>query len=342
MTDSAAERGRRLEQDIGAFFQRNGYDVRWNQVIEGRSGARHEIDVMADKSDALTTFRVAVECKAWSSPIEKDVVSKLHYVMGDLGFHKGIIVSLAGARSGAEVAARELGIELWGPTELRRHLGDAALVDIAGSAAMVGTGTIAWGYPFSSSAEAAQQVVEAAGKGRLGLRTLETVVWFAPLWVPVYALQLTIAQPRQKRLQTRLTSAVVSNVYEALSGEFVGVVSPGVEELRLGSVRALKPLLRDVHVHVALRKAVDARARVTSAAAVQRHEAKLHSLGVPTPCQNVSIDSTSVLYLSVFAGALRGAAGDRIVAVSGLTGTVSERLSRVLTANLAHVRQSFH
>src|SRR5262245_42805170 len=89
---SAAETGRRLEQQMAVFFQTHGYAARCNEVLEGRSGGRHEIDVYAEKSDALTTFRVAVECKAWQHPIEKDVVSKLHYVMTDLGLSKGIIV----------------------------------------------------------------------------------------------------------------------------------------------------------------------------------------------------------------------------------------------------------
>jgi hypothetical protein len=341
MTATSAERGRRLEQDVGAFFQRNGYLVRLNQIINGRTGSPHEIDVLAEKSDALTSFRVAIECKAWGSPIEKDVVSKLHYVMGDLGIHKGIVVSLAGARSGAETAARELGIELWGPDELRRHLGEAIFTDVAGSVSTRAGGTTGYGYPFRALPEAAQQLVQHAGKGRLGLRTLEAVVWFAPLWVPTYLIRLTVAQPQLKRLRTRLTSSVVDNVYEAISGEFLGRLMPGLEEVDLGGARALKPLRRDVQVHAIIRKAVDARSRVTSAAAIERHENTLRGLGVSTPCQTVSIDSTSLVFMPVFAGFLQTPDAERVVAVSGFSGSVSEPLSRVLTANLAYVRQSF-
>src|SRR4051794_10162837 len=103
------EVGRDLEQRIAAFFGQNGYTTQCNAFVEGRSGGRHEIDVLAEKSDALTTYRVAVECKAWQAPIEKDVVSKLHYVVNDAGLSKGIIVSLGGARSGADRTAADLG-----------------------------------------------------------------------------------------------------------------------------------------------------------------------------------------------------------------------------------------
>ena len=78
-------------------------------MLEGRSGGRHEIDVMATKADGVTTFKVFVECKAWNVPIEKDVVTKAAYVINDLGFNKGIVVSLAGVRVGAVKSAEQLG-----------------------------------------------------------------------------------------------------------------------------------------------------------------------------------------------------------------------------------------
>ncbi|MGH9892704.1 MAG: restriction endonuclease, partial [bacterium] len=89
-------KGRLLEERIATFLAGNGYSTKQNVFLEGRSGGRHEIDVLAEKDDGITTFRLAVECKAWNTPIEKDVVSKLAYVMTDLGLNKGIVVSLKG------------------------------------------------------------------------------------------------------------------------------------------------------------------------------------------------------------------------------------------------------
>jgi len=60
-----------------------------------------------------------VECKAWDRPIENDVVSKVSYVVRDLGLNKAIVVALRGWRIGAEKSAKELGIELWGRTKLK-------------------------------------------------------------------------------------------------------------------------------------------------------------------------------------------------------------------------------
>ena len=340
---SPAERGRRLEQHIAAYFSSYGYVVQSNQVLTGRSGGRHEIDVLAEKTDPLTSFRIAVECKAWSHPIEKDVVSKLHYVMTDLGIHKGVVVSLAGVRTGAQTAAAELGIDVWGPDELRRHLGESVFADVAGGAPPPrgGSGRMAYGWPFGADASHAHEAIRREGKGRLGLRTLENTTWFAPIWVPAYLLRLTVAQPHTKRLRQQITSVVLDNAYEALGGGYIGSISSGPVELPLADVVAIKPKCRETQVHGSLRKAVEARQKVTSTAAVERHNANLRRLGLPVPCQTLSIDQTILVHLPAYAGLLQTTGQDRMVAVDGITGMVDPRLSQALTSHLAHVRASF-
>ena len=120
---SAAEKGSDLERRIARFFAENGYRTVSNQKLVGRSGGRHEIDVLAERSDGVTSVRIAVECKAWQAPIDKTVIAKAAYVCADLGINKVIVVSLHGWQVGAERAAADQGIELWGPTELEQRLG---------------------------------------------------------------------------------------------------------------------------------------------------------------------------------------------------------------------------
>jgi Restriction endonuclease len=339
---SPAERGRRLEQHIAAYFSAHGYTAQSNQILTGRSGGRHEIDVLADKSDALTSYRAAIECKAWNHPIEKDVVSKLHYVMTDLGIHKGVIVSLAGIRSGAKTAAAELGIDLWGPDELRHHLGESVFADVAGSAAPPrGSGQFAYGWPFQAEVGVAERLMRAEGKGRLGLRTVEPVTWLAPMWVAAYLLRMTIAQPRMKRLRQQLTSIGVDGIYDSLDGGFVSHPPGPLVELQLGDTAAIKPILREAQLQTVLRKAVDARQKVTSTAAIERHDTNLQRLGLPVPCRSLSIDQATLIYLPVFAGLLQTRTQDRVVAVDGYTGTVDLAISHLLTSHLAHMRSSF-
>jgi hypothetical protein len=124
---SAQDKGAALERSIEQFFIESGYETQRNVILEGRSGGRHEIDVLASKADGVTTIRIFVECKAWNSPIEKDVVTKAAYVMGDLGFNKAIVVSLAGCRVGAEQSAEQLGVDLWDTFEIEKRLGKVAV-----------------------------------------------------------------------------------------------------------------------------------------------------------------------------------------------------------------------
>lgn len=338
---SAVEQGRRLEAQVAAFFGRNGYEARCNQVLEGRSGGRHEVDVLAEKSDLLTTFRVAIECKAWQTPIEKDVVAKLHHVMTDLGLSKGIVVSLAGCRSGAEQAAADLGIELWGPDELRRHLGDAAVGALTVPAAAVNQ-THGWGLVPTVPLDQATVTIQNAGKGRFGLRTLEQVIWASPVWVPVYSMRLSVAQPEVKRLRTRLRETSVVNLYEALSGSYLAPVRHSAwQQVEMDHRTKLKPVVRDTKVQAALRKAVEAYSKVTSAAAVERHTANLASLGVPTPCNSLSFDGCELVHLPYYAGILQGPTGQRVVAVTGWSGAVSDAVSQTLTSNITQLRSQF-
>lgn len=335
---SSVAQGRLLEQRVASYFQHHGYRVLTNQILVGRSERRHEVDVLARKSDALTEFAVAIECKAWNTPIEKDVVTKLHYVMDDLGLHKGIIVSLAGSRAGADTAAQRHGIEIWGSEELRRRLGEDIFAASASSQVHTG-GRMILGWPFASDAAAAQKVIGDLGRGRFGMRTLETLVWFAPLWVPAYVLHLTVAQPHVRRMRQRIASVALANTYDALAGQCLGRAHHAPVELAAGSITVLNPVLRESTVTGGIRKAVETRRKVTSAAAIQRHDAQLTAAGLPTPLHDVSIDHVTLTHLPVYAGLLRSDQ-DRIVAVSARTGAVDQQLSAVLTSKISYLRSA--
>lgn len=57
------------ERKIGGYFRRRGYNVVENKRIKGKSGAEYEIDVLAE--DYFGFVRIACQCKAWRSDLEK-------------------------------------------------------------------------------------------------------------------------------------------------------------------------------------------------------------------------------------------------------------------------------
>lgn len=337
MTGSAG-RAHQLEECIGDHFATHGYVVRRNAYLDGRSGGRHEIDVLAEKSDGLTTFRLAVECKAWESPIEKDVVSKLSYVLADLGLNKGIIVALHGWRAGAEQAAVELGIDLWGPAELDRQLGGAVARQLdVGSPAR-----LASGYQFAASEDRALSRARLQGKGRLGLRTVEQLTWFGPAWVPVYLVDLSVTSMAVRRGRERFLTRRVTNMYEAVSGTFLGAASPANGDLVEVDLTggAVRPGVRDTKVASEIRRGFERWSEVQQDAAKLRHAAALEALGVELPCRGVTVDECTLVYAPTYIGWLRAGDHERIVAISGTSGALSEQLSEVLTSSISHVRAS--
>jgi hypothetical protein len=46
--DNSSDKGAALEQAIAAFFASSGYTVTPNMVLEGTSGGKHEVDVLAE------------------------------------------------------------------------------------------------------------------------------------------------------------------------------------------------------------------------------------------------------------------------------------------------------
>jgi Holliday junction resolvase len=234
-----AEKGRRLEAEVARALAAGGYAARRNVVREGRSGAHHEIDVLADKSDGLTTFTVMVECKAWDRPVDKEVLAKAAFVAADVGADKTIVVALRGATGGAALSAAELGVELWGPEELERRLGHVQLAALGAARAPTALG-------FAVAVEEARAVRLAErqrGKGILGLGA-EEVAWFGLVWLP--CLLLTLGCTRlEGRLHKRTRHSSVFNLYEALDGALLEsfAVDPAVAEVEVGPQR-LPPLVK--------------------------------------------------------------------------------------------------
>ena len=97
----------------------------------------------------------------------------------------------------------------------------------------------------------------------------------------------------------------------------------------------------DTHVVAEIRKVVARYRSVSQPSAQERHAAQLAELGVPTPCHAVAVERSHLVHLPMHLAILGGREGERVVAVDGRRGALSERVSAVLTENIGHVRQAF-
>ncbi len=327
-------RGRELEQLLGGFLTRHGYQVRYNVVIEGRSGARHELDVVGDKSDGLTSFRLVVECKAWNAAIDKDVVYKLAGVLADLGAAKGIIAALSGWTVQAAQVAAQANIELWGPDELTARLGQATVSDLRFTSSPVQ----ALGVLFVAAGEPARRLVERSARGTLGVGR-EEIVWFGLIWLPVWILQLGITRLEGFRRVSRVTRSW--NRYEALTGRHLGSSHepPQLVPIDLGTSH-LRPILSDAKIRETLIASVERWRSVSSEEAKKRHAANLAKAGLQVPFRHVAAEGSQPAYEPLWSAFLTKGGKERIVAIDGVTGRERPDLGHALTTRVQWVRES--
>jgi hypothetical protein len=336
VTDGAAQvRGAELERRIEQYLSLHGYACRRNAVLEGRSGGHHEVDVLAEMSDGVTGYRLAVECKAQHRPVEKDVVAKLAFVVGDLGLQKGIVASLAGSRLGAEQSARELGIDLWGPAELETRLGQVALAELAaGPAVHLGPG-----LPLACSPGTAERLVRGDRRGLLRGGP-EQVEWLRLVWVAHHVLALAVTWPHPGRLARRrgaLQATWQWNFYDGVTGAFSGAVweAPALVEADLSVT--IPPAVPAGKLVAGVRRAVTRREQILTAAARDRSAAALHDLGLPEAACSITVEEAGLAYWPFYLALLRSGTKVRLVAVDAHLGTLSPSAGRLLTGAVGYV-----
>jgi hypothetical protein len=332
------EKGAALEQQIAAYFRINGYDADLNAKLEGKSGAIHEIDVLVHKSDGITDFTLAVECKAWETPIEKSVVSKLSMVISDIGINKGLIVSLQGWRSGAEKSARQERIELWGPDELSQRLGAVALAEL--HSRQRNQYAVQAVREISVPMDKLEQTLASQAKGPLGT-SREEIVWSELVWVPFHLVELrysTVVKEFLRKPTTKVTPAW--SMYNALDDTYFWTQPdrPDCTDRQVDLVIAAKtkPLALGKTLVATVTKANEVR----TANARDRYLAKLYDMEIRQNLESLSAGNITTVHYPFLVGLLRRRGQERLVAINAFNGKLDEAVSKTLTENLAYVCQS--
>lgn len=89
-------------------------------TVIGKSGVKHQIDVLTSHSDGIHSYRTMIECKYWDQNVNKDIIMKVAGIVEDARLNKGIIVSKNGFTHDAIKYAeyRNIGlVELRKPTD---------------------------------------------------------------------------------------------------------------------------------------------------------------------------------------------------------------------------------
>ncbi len=328
--ETTAERGARLEQAVAAYLATQGYATETNVVIEGRSGGRHEIDVLARRDDGVVEYTLLVECKAWDAPIAKETLSKANYVLRDCGFDRAIVVAAGGATSGALAAARELGIDIWGPAELALRPGLADLPGLGRTSLTVPA------LPFVATAEDARRALRrTAGRRARSLTVISA-------WIPVYAFKLGVSDWERRgwwSRQLRYTAREHVTWREALGGAVL-VAPPLPGEADAPAERCLRPVLRPASMRAEMLRAHQ-RVMGVPAGDARARELALR-LGLPVPAapprpgaerQAIEVLDVRRSHWPVYAAIEALGGGATVHAIDGVTGRPSAQLSALLTVH---------
>jgi len=125
MALSTVRKGTGFELRVAELFKQKGYDVTHNVKMSGRSGAAHQIDVLAQFKAPLHTSTVIVEAKHHSANIDKDTIMKLIHIQQDLSADRAVLATTSGFTSGAMQTAQQYGnLELWDGVRMTSLLGE--------------------------------------------------------------------------------------------------------------------------------------------------------------------------------------------------------------------------
>jgi hypothetical protein len=102
-----------FEKLVADLSQTGEVTVEHNVVLTGRSGAPRQIDVLIRHKQGLIEHLVVVECKYWSTSVERLHVDALATTVREVGASRGVVISTADFQSGAIEQARHDAIELF-------------------------------------------------------------------------------------------------------------------------------------------------------------------------------------------------------------------------------------
>jgi len=104
------------------FLKHHGYEVTENAKIKGRSGAEHDIDILATRDDGIITHNVAIGIEAAKDKVELAKIFDFDDKAYDAGIHDKILVVIRGLNPEAEQFANQQRIKVFEVRDLEEFL----------------------------------------------------------------------------------------------------------------------------------------------------------------------------------------------------------------------------
>lgn len=101
-----------IYESLGAQFGVKAIGHGRNFKVTGKSGVKHQVDVLTEQLQGETRLLTAIECKYWNKKVTKETVMKLFETMQDADITSGIIVCKKGYTKDTVTYADFRGIRL--------------------------------------------------------------------------------------------------------------------------------------------------------------------------------------------------------------------------------------
>lgn len=322
-----------LAQAVAEYLAHHGYRVARDVSMKGRSGANHTVDVLAEKADEVTTYRLLVHTRSWDLPVDRDVVAGVHLMASDLGMSKAIVLGARSWPSGAETAARRLGVELWGPVEIEGRLGRVPDPETGSTLATIR------GLRVNISEQAATDMVNRNRRGKLGVNR-EEVAWLRPFWLPFLPVRVRHTRDEKARFSKAAPrTRVYLNIYEALGGQLYDQWDRDPETVQISENR-VRPKITAYSIVAEIEDIAKRLSEARTPQQYERQDVALNTQGIPTPVAFFELTAEDEIYLPFYLALLRNKTGERILAIDAASGTISEEVGVMAMKHLGHIVDS--
>ena len=102
------------------YLERQGYKVKKNAKVEGRSGAEHNIDILATRDEGIITHRIAIDVEVGKRPVGLDKVFKFDDKAYDAGILDKVVIAVPGLTREARQFARHQGTKVFETGQLEQ------------------------------------------------------------------------------------------------------------------------------------------------------------------------------------------------------------------------------
>jgi hypothetical protein len=103
------------------YLKKQGYRIRENAEVKGRSGAAHNIDILATKDEGIITHRIAIGIEEADKPMGLDRVFDFDDRAYDAGIMDKVLIAVPGLTAEAMQFAKRQGIRVFEVKKLEPH-----------------------------------------------------------------------------------------------------------------------------------------------------------------------------------------------------------------------------